>query len=157
MQAGTVSFTLRDAANAVVAGTTTYDAGEPHATFTPSTPLAAATQYTATVSGALDTAGNPMAAPATWSFTTAGGRDDGPVHDLVDRVRRPTVAPTGDPDAVELGVKFRADTDGFVSGVRFYKGAGNTGTHVGQPVVGVGHAARDRDVLGGDGARAGSR
>lgn len=36
-----------------------------------------------------------------------------------------------DPSAVELGVKFRPLVDGHVSGVRFYKGAGNTGTHVG--------------------------
>jgi hypothetical protein len=32
---------------------------------------------------------------------------------------------------VELGVKFRSDVAGFISGVRFYKAAGNTGTHVG--------------------------
>ncbi len=36
-----------------------------------------------------------------------------------------------DPDAVELGMKFRSDQAGFVSGVRFYKGSGNTGTHTG--------------------------
>src|SRR4051812_2835355 len=36
-----------------------------------------------------------------------------------------------DADAVEVGVKFRSDTDGYVTGVRFYKGSGNTGTHVG--------------------------
>jgi len=33
--------------------------------------------------------------------------------------------------SVELGMKFTADTAGFVSGVRFYKYAQNTGTHVG--------------------------
>ncbi len=31
---------------------------------------------------------------------------------------------------LEIGVKFRADQAGFITGVRFYKGAGNTGTHV---------------------------
>lgn len=37
----------------------------------------------------------------------------------------------GGPDApVELGVKFRSDVAGYVSGVRFYKAATNTGTHV---------------------------
>jgi len=30
----------------------------------------------------------------------------------------------------EVGVKFRAERDGFIAGVRFYKGTGNTGTHV---------------------------
>ena len=36
-----------------------------------------------------------------------------------------------DTDAVEVGVKFRADSNGVITGLRFYKGAGNTGTHVG--------------------------
>ena len=36
-----------------------------------------------------------------------------------------------DPSSVELGVKFRSEVDGFVTGIRFYKGTGNTGTHVG--------------------------
>jgi len=43
----------------------------------------------------------------------------------------PKVAATGDPHANELGVKFRADVAGFVTGVRFYKGSTNTGIHVG--------------------------
>ena len=43
----------------------------------------------------------------------------------------PAVAADPDTDAVEVGVKFRTDVDGFVTGVRFYKGTGNTGTHVG--------------------------
>jgi len=36
-----------------------------------------------------------------------------------------------DPSAVELGLKFTTDTAGFVTGVRFYKYAQNTGTHTG--------------------------
>ncbi|WP_084176317.1 DUF4082 domain-containing protein [Actinokineospora spheciospongiae] len=36
-----------------------------------------------------------------------------------------------DLSAVELGTKFTAQTDGYVRGVKFYKGAGNTGTHTG--------------------------
>ena len=32
---------------------------------------------------------------------------------------------------VELGVKFRSDVAGYISGIRFYKAASNTGTHVG--------------------------
>jgi len=31
----------------------------------------------------------------------------------------------------ELGVSFKADTNGSITGIRFYKSAGNTGTHVG--------------------------
>ena len=36
-----------------------------------------------------------------------------------------------DPNAVELGVKFRANVNGSITGIRFYKGAANTGTHSG--------------------------
>jgi hypothetical protein len=43
----------------------------------------------------------------------------------------PATASSPDPNSVELGVKFRSDIGGFVTGVRFYKGPGNTGTHVG--------------------------
>lgn len=34
-----------------------------------------------------------------------------------------------DPSAVELGVKFRANVNGQITGIRFYKGPQNTGTH----------------------------
>jgi hypothetical protein len=38
----------------------------------------------------------------------------------------------GGPDsAVEVGVKFRADVNGLITGIRFYKASTNTGTHVG--------------------------
>jgi hypothetical protein len=43
----------------------------------------------------------------------------------------PAVVDSGDTSAVELGVKFRSDTFGVVNGIRFYKAAANTGTHVG--------------------------
>ncbi|MEO5925046.1 MAG: Ig-like domain-containing protein [Bryobacteraceae bacterium] len=36
-----------------------------------------------------------------------------------------------DTSAVELGVKFRATQNGFIRGIRFYKGTGNNGVHVG--------------------------
>jgi hypothetical protein len=40
--------------------------------------------------------------------------------------------PTGGNDAnpVELGFKFRSDINGFITGIRFYKSATNTGAHV---------------------------
>lgn len=36
-----------------------------------------------------------------------------------------------DTSQVEVGLKFRSDMPGLVTGIRFYKGANNTGTHVG--------------------------
>jgi hypothetical protein len=43
----------------------------------------------------------------------------------------PGTVDSGPDSAVELGVKFTSDVSGTVSGIRFYKGGGNTGTHVG--------------------------
>ena len=55
-------------------------------------------------------------------------------------------------------MKFRSDTDGYITGVRFYKGTQNTGTHVGhlwtsgRPATRRGHLhGRDRlGLAGGD-------
>src|SRR5581483_4967947 len=43
----------------------------------------------------------------------------------------PGTADASDNGSVELGVKFRASVAGSITGVRFYKGPLNTGTHVG--------------------------
>jgi hypothetical protein len=43
----------------------------------------------------------------------------------------PTIAADPDPNAVELGVKFRSDVSGLITGIRFYKAATNTGIHLG--------------------------
>lgn len=44
----------------------------------------------------------------------------------------PAVSAANDSAAVEVGVKFRSDVAGTVTGIRFYKGSGNTGSHVGK-------------------------
>jgi Domain of unknown function (DUF4082)/Bacterial Ig domain/Viral BACON domain len=43
----------------------------------------------------------------------------------------PSQVDSGDPSSVELGVKFRSDFNGYITGIRFYKSAANTGTHIG--------------------------
>ncbi|MFG3438782.1 DUF4082 domain-containing protein [Nonomuraea sp. NPDC047897] len=43
----------------------------------------------------------------------------------------PATPSADDPRAVTLGLKFRATTSGTVRGVKFFKGAQNTGTHTG--------------------------
>ncbi len=128
VQSGTIGFALTIGSTPVT-GTTSYNASTNTATFTPSTALATSTTYTATVSGVKDTAGNTIAAPVSWSFTTAA---PGPICPCSIWAAGATPAAiAADPDPVELGVKFRSDVAGEVSGIRFYKGAGNTGTHVG--------------------------
>jgi len=43
----------------------------------------------------------------------------------------PILADGGPDSSVEIGVKFRSDVAGQVTGIRFYKAATNTGTHIG--------------------------
>jgi len=43
----------------------------------------------------------------------------------------PAVMDSGVTGPVELGVSFKSDVSGYITGVRFYKGANNTGTHLG--------------------------
>ena len=43
----------------------------------------------------------------------------------------PTEVDSGDGGSIEVGVKFRADYSGYITGVRFYKSSANTGTHIG--------------------------
>ncbi|HET6950043.1 MAG TPA: DUF4082 domain-containing protein, partial [Acidimicrobiales bacterium] len=125
---GTLSFTLAGPSGNVAA-TVSYTAGTRTATLTPSSPLAEATVYTATVSAA-DLKGNAMPASVSWSFTTVSplGSTPASIWDSSVVPAQPAAADTG---AIEVGVKFRADSDGHVTGIRFYKGPGNTGAHVG--------------------------
>ncbi|WP_246084713.1 DUF4082 domain-containing protein [Pseudarthrobacter phenanthrenivorans] len=125
-----VAFELKDAANNSVAGSTAYDAASNTATFTPSSALSHSTSYTATVSGATNGSGQSMAAPHSWNFTTAAAPGACPCT-VFSPTAVPAVASANDNNPVELGMKFRSDVAGIVTGVRFYKGTSNTGMHTG--------------------------
>ena len=43
----------------------------------------------------------------------------------------PAIAAQNDPAAIEVGVRFRVDVGGDITGLRFYKGPGNVGPHQG--------------------------
>lgn len=43
----------------------------------------------------------------------------------------PATPRTNDGTALELGTRFRASQNGFITGIRYYKGSGATGTHLG--------------------------
>jgi hypothetical protein len=141
VQSGTISFTLTAPGAASVPGTLSYNSANDTATFVPSGgltggtgPLAANTTYTATVSGAKSVAtGTPMPGTDTWSFTTAqSGTSAGqcPCSIWPDSAE-PVHPSSGDTSSVNVGVQFTASENGTITGIRFYKGAGNTGTHVG--------------------------
>jgi hypothetical protein len=67
-----------------------------------------------TITGALSITVTAQARFSIWPATTVPG-----------------VVDSGPDSAVELGVKFRSDTSGSITGIRFYKASTNTGTHVG--------------------------
>ena len=80
------------------------------------------------------------AAPGSWTATYAGteggGTGGGPVGDTCPctawpDTALPSVSSSNDTASVELGVRVRTAVDGLITGIRFYKGSGNTGTHVG--------------------------
>ncbi|HET6514265.1 MAG TPA: DUF4082 domain-containing protein, partial [Thermodesulfovibrionales bacterium] len=50
----------------------------------------------------------------------------------------PFIESANDPNPIELGVKFRSDVNGYITGLRFYKGTDNTGTHIGNLWTGTG-------------------
>jgi hypothetical protein len=79
------------------------------------------TSYTFTVA-ATNGLGTGTASAATSAVTPA---------DTVFDFATPVTVDSADPTSIELGVKFTSDTTGTVTGVRFYKAATNTGTHIG--------------------------
>ena len=129
----TGTFVLRDAGAAIVPATVSYNTSTRIATLKPSSALSVSTTYTATVSGGnggvTDLAGNALAASFAWSFTTAAAAPASVT--IWSAATRPAAFATNDGSAVELGVKFRSDVGGIVTGVRFYKGTTTTGTHTG--------------------------
>lgn len=128
VQSASISMELRGPGNTLVPATVSYDTGSLIATLTPSAALTVSTTYTATVSGAQDSAGNTLTS-SSWTFTTGAS---GCPCSIWPSTAIPQTPAENDTAAVELGVKFRANQDGIITGVRFYKGAGNTGTHVGK-------------------------
>lgn len=126
----TLTMSVKTSGGAAVSGTTSYDPATRTATFTPATALARGVAHIVSVT-ASDVAGNPMADPATWSFTTA---QPDPVPGvcpcgLWSDATGPVTLSNAESDAVELGTAFTTDTDGAITGVRFYKSPQNTGTH----------------------------
>ncbi|MBM7511926.1 hypothetical protein JOD65_001470 [Nocardioides cavernae] len=132
LAAGTAALTLKDSNGATVAGSTAYDAATRTVTFTPSSPLAGFVKYTAKITGT-DTSGNPVSSGDTWSFTTVKPPNPPGVCPctLFDDSLVPAVYEAADRDAVTLGVRVTPDTNGQVTGIRFYKGVNNTGSHTG--------------------------
>ena len=135
LNAATVSAStiqLRDSNSNLVAGSVTYNASTKTATFTPTSALSNSVTYTLTVvggaSGVTDAAGNALASNVTSSFTTIASTA---TATLFSTSTSPATPDSGDTRAIEVGVKFTANTNGYVTGIQFYKATTNTGTHTG--------------------------
>lgn len=124
VQGNSITFKLTAANGTQVAGTTSYNSSTGTGTFTPSSALATGVTYTATVSAATGTNGVAMASPYSWTFSTGNVT-------IWPPSATPATASASDPNAVNVGVKFTAAVNGSITGIRFYKGSANTGTHVG--------------------------
>lgn len=60
----------------------------------------------------------------------------------------PGTIDSGDPTPIEAGVKIRSDIDGFITGIRFYKSAANTGPHTGHVWSGTGTLLGTANFIG---------
>ena len=127
------TFQLRGPGNTLVAAT--VSAASNQITLVPSTALASSTLYTVTItggaSGVKDLAGNALASNFVWSFTTGAGGGSTALHILPQGIL-PSSPRSNDGVGIALGVRFRSSQNGVITGVRYFKGAGTTGTHIGQ-------------------------
>ena len=126
---------LRDPDGLQVPATVSYDAVTKTVRLTPASALQPSETYTIVVAdgaaGVRDLAGNPIEAEVTSTFTTIALSADGCPCTLFAPASEPAVVDAGPDSAVELGLRFISDEDGFITGVRFYKSAANGGTHIG--------------------------
>jgi len=125
-------ITLSRSGGGLVASTVAYDAATFTATLAPIDLLALSRVYTVAVaSGAMgvkDVAGNALANAFTASFTTT----DQEAFRIWDNTFTPAVPEATDQTPLTLGIKFKSEEGGYITGIRFYKGANNTGLHVGK-------------------------
>jgi peptidoglycan/xylan/chitin deacetylase (PgdA/CDA1 family) len=95
----------------------------------------APTSYTFTTAGskilyawAKDAAGNVSASRSDSVTITLSGPT---TYSIWSNSAKPVVAADPEVGAGEVGVKFRSDVNGYITGIRFYKASTNTGTHIG--------------------------
>ncbi len=130
----TITGTATDVGGVVAGVEVSTDNG---ATWHPATGLASWT-YTWTASGnttatlrsrATDDSANMETPSAGVTVTVGAGSQTCPC--TLFGSSAPTTSDAGSDSPLELGVRFKSDVAGSITGVRFYKSAANTGTHIG--------------------------
>jgi hypothetical protein len=103
-------------------GTVTYDAVAQTVTFTPIAGYTGPAGFTYSISdGHGGTASGSASVAVNYPINA---------QSLFSSADTPAVPDTNDNSSLELGVKFQASVAGNITGLRFYKGVGNTGTHI---------------------------
>ena len=102
-------------------GTVSYDAVAQSVTFVPDAGYTGTASFTYSVA---DSSGATASASASLLV------NDPLTASLFSPTSSPAIAAVNDPSSVEVGLKFQATTNGEITGLRFYKGPGNTGPHV---------------------------
>jgi hypothetical protein len=104
-----------------VNGTVSFNAQANTVTFTPTAGYTGAASFNYAISdGRSGTASANVALSVTGAATVS----------LFSASFTPSIVSVADPNAVELGLKFQSSSAGQITGIRFYKGPQNTGTHV---------------------------
>ncbi len=123
---GSLEFSVTRNGVGAVSGSTQIAADNRSVTFASTAVLAGNATFTVSARAA-DGMGNTMAAPYTWTFTT------GAPGTCPCTLFRPTDAPASFAvdSPVELGTRITPTQGGWITGVRFYKAAGDPGSHTG--------------------------
>lgn len=106
-----------------VHGTAAFNASTNTVTFTPDTGYTGAAAFDYTIS-------DGRGGTSTASAALAVNPPSATTYSLFSASSTPALVSVNDPSPVELGVKFQASSNGDITGIRFYKGAANIGTHV---------------------------
>ncbi|MEA2869693.1 MAG: hypothetical protein QOE39_4408, partial [Bradyrhizobium sp.] len=102
-------------------GTVSYDSTAKSVSFTPNAGYTGTASFTYSVA---DSSGASASASASLIV------NDPSATSLFSPTSIPAVVTENDTNSIELGFKFQANTNGEITGLRFYKGPENTGPHV---------------------------
>ncbi|PWK76985.1 uncharacterized protein DUF4082 [Aminobacter sp. AP02] len=102
-------------------GTVAFDSQSNVVTFTPSAGYSGVASFSYSVS---DGKGGTASAQASLNVTPPDV-----TQKLFAATDTPTTVRVNDGNPVELGMKFKADVSGWITGISFYKGVDNTGPH----------------------------
>jgi hypothetical protein len=103
-------------------GTVSYNASTQTVTFVPTAGYSGPANFTYSITDANGGSASASVGLVVNPTTTT--------ESLFSASSVPSIVTVADTNAVELGLKFQANTNGEITGIRFYKGSLNVGTHV---------------------------